>query len=105
MKLVDYIKEDVPEWALSYLVNSDASGLEDEEIEEIDDWYNHMASRLMEQYPCVVDLVFNDEEYYGDNFTPYPAFGKACNTVQCAFVAYVPEPLATDIPSIELDWE
>ena len=104
MTLVDYTLEDVPEWALSYLVNSDASGLEDEEIAEVDAWYAERRAYLDSKYPdahVVFDIKDDDEPSFNNS----PAIGLPCNTVRCAFVVLLPDELATNYHPIEFDWE
>lgn len=62
--------EKVPTWAIGYMVNGDPTGLEDEEIKEIDEWMGKYKA-------CVVDPK-------GDSyFTHYPLFGKACEVYDC----------------------
>lgn len=52
--------EKIPTWSLSYLVNGDASGLTDEELQTIDRWYKDMGVQ-------VVSPVMDDE----CNLQPY----------------------------------
>lgn len=46
--------EKIPTWSLCYLVNGDASGLTDEELQTIDRWYKDMDVQ-------VVSPVMDDE--------------------------------------------
>lgn len=62
--------EKVPTWAISYMVNGDPTGLEEDEIKEIDEW--------MRKYKVLV--VDPTGEPY---FTHYPLFGKACEVYDC----------------------
>lgn len=41
---MDTLIEAIPTWALCYLFNSDATGLTDEEIALIDQWYTEIKS-------------------------------------------------------------
>lgn len=71
--------EKVPTWAIGYMVNGDPSGLEDDEIKEIDEW--------MRKYKVwVVDPT--GEPY----FTNYPLFGKACDVYDCT-ILYNKKPI------------
>lgn len=38
---MDVLKFEIPEWALCYLINADASGLSDEEIAKVDRFVEH----------------------------------------------------------------
>lgn len=62
--------EKVPTWAIGYMVNGDPTGLEDDEIKEIDEWMGKYKA-------CVVEP--KGEPY----FTHYPLFGKACEVYDC----------------------
>lgn len=66
--------EAIPAYALPYLINADPSGLEDEDIQEIDDW----IERCGITWVCPPDS--DDEHGY---FTTNPAFGKPCNVYDC----------------------
>lgn len=70
------IVEPIPDWALGYLINGDPSGLEDEDIEMIDDWQRRSGIGTV---VCPND---DDEPY----FTSHPAFGKACDVYDCVCV-------------------
>ena len=89
----DYTLEAVPEWALSYLVNSDPSGLSDEDIKACDEWAERMhAAGYSTHYFdfCCEDeegnLCTDDEQE--PSFTWSPAFGLACNCYTCFFGDY-----------------
>ena len=66
--------ENIPTWALSYLVNDDPSGLEDEDIELVDEWIKR------EGLGFCVDV--SDEE---PSFTYHPAFGLGADVVPATF--------------------
>ena len=68
-----YTIERVPDWALGYLINGDASYLEDEDIAMIDDWQRRSGVGTV---VCPND---DDQPY----FTSHPAFGKACDVYDC----------------------
>ena len=102
MKIIDYIEDDCPTWALSYLVNGDASGLDDGEAEQVDEWLNGLTEKLKKQYPdCQIEFLREDGE--GDCFTPYPAFGLACSTVKCAVAVFADNEHPRE--SLALPWE
>ena len=69
--------EQVPEWAMNYLFNGDASGLEEEEIQMVDQWEQQM---LEAGYDLGLMEPVSDEPY----FSYYPAFGKGCNVYDVA---------------------
>ena len=48
MKIIESYKENIPDYALSYLVNNDASGLDDKEIETIDKYMSEFYDRATE---------------------------------------------------------
>lgn len=62
--------ERFPQWALSYFVNCDDSGLSDEDKAIADAWQNANPNLR------VVDAVDGTE----NEFDPFPAFGLACET-------------------------
>lgn len=87
MKLIDYIEAEIPNWALSYLVNADASGLEDGEQAQVDEWHKDCCDALAKECPeAVIDLWTEDGE---GGFTHHPAFGLACDCISGAVVALV----------------
>lgn len=87
MKIIDYVEDNIPEYALSYLVNGDASGIDDEDQANCDEWLKSITEKLQKQYPGLgVDLVISDNDE--GSFRPYPAFGLACNCVQGAVVVW-----------------
>ena len=77
---------DIPEWAICYLVNGDAEGLAEEEIQEIDKFWHC----LLDEYHAsgiILNTEVMDEEKYSNYFSTeintFPAFGKqfgACKT-------------------------
>ena len=63
--------EKIPVWALCALINDDWTGINDEDFELIAEWQSR--SRLV--VICPTD--------YDEYFTSVPAFGKACNVMDC----------------------
>ena len=72
MKTVIERTEKIPAYALSYLVNGDASGLEERELETIDSF--------MDKFSMLGPVIVSpqDSEEY---FTHTPAFGLPCMVV------------------------
>jgi hypothetical protein len=81
MKIKSLYEEKIPDYALSYLINGDNSGITSEDIKVIDDY---MEEFYNEAESCngnvVIELTEDQEESY---FTWSPAFGLACNVYDC----------------------
>jgi hypothetical protein len=102
MKIIDYIEDNCPDYALSYLVNGDASGMEDEDVANCDEWLKSFSEKMARDYPGLkTDLVFDDNAE--PSFYRYPAFGLACNCVPCAFIAWAEND--SPLKAIALPWE
>lgn len=71
----------VPSWALCYIVNNDASGLEPDEIADVDEWVD--ANRVSTVVP-----IEDENGEWDEKFMPYPAFGKASDAVKCEIINY-----------------
>jgi hypothetical protein len=69
----------MPEWALSYMINGDASGLVEGEREMIDGWYT--AQRDESGHEIILNP---DGEHY---FSNHPAFGLPCVCVECDVIS------------------
>ena len=65
-------KMEIPTWALCYLVNGDTDGLDDEEIEMVDDWCSRNNVEM-------VDPISDGST----SFSPHPEFGDACDVKEC----------------------
>lgn len=65
--------ENVPRWAVCYLVNDDASGLDPDDKKMVDDFVDHLAGQGL-RLICPIDGTENE-------FCSCPAFGLACETV------------------------
>jgi hypothetical protein len=63
----------VPQWASTYIMYSDDSGLNDEDKKLVDDF----EQKLLKQGLRLVCPVEGSE----NEFEPYPSFGLACDTV------------------------
>ena len=73
---MNFTIECIPTWALCYLINSDPTGLTDEEIEMIDKW--HTANNVMN----VCTASEQEGECY-PYFSHCPAFGLATEVIAC----------------------
>jgi hypothetical protein len=102
MKIVNHISAAVPTYALSYLVDGDASGIEQEDVSNIETWMAECRENLLASHPgATVDLIIRDGAE--SSFTSFPAFGLACDCIPGAVVAMVSnEDLA---PALELPWQ
>ena len=83
MKKVYDESVDVPDYALCYLINGDNSGLTDEDITIIDNWFNHYQ-KIADKYNSSV--IISPEDYEEGTFTSFPAFGLACNAFPCRII-------------------
>jgi hypothetical protein len=88
MKFINYIEAKVPTWAMSYLVNNDATGITDEDKQQVDQWVEQTRAALKEASPGAW-YEFIDSCQESGSFTHRPAFGLACDTVDGAIVAIV----------------
>lgn len=66
--------EPIPTWALSSIINGDDSGLENEDIRLIQEWFNSTGFD---------DIALPKDCNYCEYFTHNPAFGKPCEVVDC----------------------
>lgn len=64
--------EGIPDWAASYLVNGDDSGLSEEDKADVDRYVDDLASEGL--------ALAHPIEGTENEFDRYPAFGKACAT-------------------------
>ena len=77
--LKEYDELAIPSWALSYLVNNDATGLSDQDQAQVDSF---MADFEAEAKSLNAHVMFADDADGGEFFTHYPEFGLACNCVE-----------------------
>ena len=66
---------DIPSYAMSYLIDGDASGLEDSDQDEIDNW-------LSTQFEEHESLSFTPHGEISE-FNSWPAFGPAADCTRC----------------------
>ena len=84
MQILDEYVVEIPEYALSYLINSDASGLEDQEIKYIDQFMQSYYDEASDLHAHVILSPTKDE----GSFNRFPVFGLACTTVPCKILIY-----------------
>lgn len=70
--------EKVPVWAICYLEYGDATGLEEDEVMEIDEWIEDNCPNGF-----VMEIVGGTD--VSPYFTRYPLFGKACDVYDVNF--------------------
>lgn len=70
--------EKVPTYALGYLVNGDASGLTEREVNEID--------RLLREQAVELICPPSSDEERQPYFSHSPWFGKPCEVIDCDVV-------------------
>ena len=81
MKTISEYKDmRVPTYALSYLVNGDASGLEDNDQTNIDKWFEQFAT---EAKNCGGQVIFSTPDNGEPYFSHCPEFGLACDVEDC----------------------
>ena len=78
---MEYSIERIPTWALCYLINSDPSGLNEEDIKMIDKWCKENGISVLS---TASDQEGESEPY----FTHYPAFGLPTDVVDCNVSIY-----------------
>lgn len=65
--------ENVPQWAVCYIVNDDDYGLDPDDKKMVDDFVDYLAGQGL-RLICPIDGTEN-------GFCSHPAFGLACETV------------------------
>lgn len=78
MKTLESYTENIPVYAMCYIQNDDASGLNAGEVKLIDDYFQWYYTRAKELNGHVIIGCPDDE----GSFTHHPAFGLACNCVE-----------------------
>ena len=74
--------EKIPTWALCYIINGDASGLEDEDVKMVDDFCSQFPGAIY----CPIRI--NDDGDFDVYFSRYPAFGLACDVVDTEIIIF-----------------
>lgn len=67
--------EKIPIWSLGYLINGDVTGLTDEEIKMIEDWWHIQRVELV----CLIEQEEDTQPY----FSHYPLFGLPAEVEDC----------------------
>lgn len=75
----------IPGYALSYLVNGDDSGLDENDKKDIDDYMKDYYTRADSVNGHVVFSVDSEEGY----FDSCPEFGLACDVYDCTIAILV----------------
>ena len=78
MKIETY-KVEIPDYALSYLINDDSSGIDEAEIKLIDEFMQEYYDEAKKVKGSVIIDVIDEE----GSFNAFPEFGLACNTFSC----------------------
>lgn len=73
--------ENVPTWALCYIVNGDTDAITDQEQQEIDQW-------LHDNRVEIISPIENEDCEWDVHFTWCPAFGSATDCVDCNVIRY-----------------
>lgn len=81
----EYSNLSIPEYALSYLVNRDNSGIDDDDKKVIDAYMSDYYAETNEVKGSLIFNVDGDEGY----FTNYPEFGLPCNCYDCTILILV----------------
>lgn len=71
--------EKIPAWAISAIIYSDYTGLNEEDIELLERWLG------TNDYDDIYPPREEDEPY----FSSHPAFGLACDVYDCKCIVYV----------------
>jgi hypothetical protein len=82
MKIVESTVEKIPEYSLSYLINSDSSGITQDDIEIIDKWLKSYQD-LADHVNGFIEIELVNSEIAESYFSWYPAFGLACTCYDC----------------------
>ena len=86
MKTIFERTEKIPDYALPYLINNDDSGLSAEDKHIIDYWYANYATRLQDNQSLVISPIEDDNGNIESHFSWSPAFGLACDVVDCTIL-------------------
>ena len=79
MKIIETYEVKLPAYALSYIVNGDSSGIDDNDIKAIDNYmkYFYKQADSLDGHVIVSNEENNEEPY----FTFSPDFGLACEVM------------------------
>lgn len=82
MTISEYTELAVPDYALSYLVNGDSSGIDDDDKKTIDEWYQ----QFIDEAQAVSGHIIFDASSEDSYFTWDPEFGLACECCNCTIL-------------------
>ena len=85
MKIYDKFTVRIPEYALSYLINADDSGLPLEDKAAIDKWFAYYEGWAAAHHGVININILSEEGY----FTWTPSFGLACSVVDAELIVLV----------------
>lgn len=74
---MEYSVEKIPTWSLGYLINGDQTGLNEEEVQMIDNWVRSWGVEN------VVPIEDEDGIENTEYFSYYPLFGLATDVQDC----------------------
>lgn len=80
MKKGDHLDVDFPNWALSYLVNADDTGITEKDKAAVDSYLDRLKEQGYDTFAPVVFCLETNE------FCAHPAFGGACDTTKVRFM-------------------
>lgn len=80
MKTVAEYEVKFPAWALSYVVNGDASGIEPEDKKQVDNYMRQYEGRGH------VEVCLPAEDNWESHFSWSPEFGLPCDVVDCTIL-------------------
>jgi hypothetical protein len=91
MKIINRIKEHIPAYAMSYLINGDNSGLSEDEIKLIDHWYDEIIKVMLpDGSNPTTSIIINpiSEESF---FSSRPCFGLPCDVIETDINIMIPD--------------
>lgn len=81
MEIKEQYKEDIPQYALPYLINGDCSGINTEDQLNIDKWFGSLQKQYNSHHIVIDPLDLT-------SFEPFPIFGLPCDTELCEITIF-----------------
>jgi hypothetical protein len=78
--------DNIPIWALCYIINDDNSGLTENEINQVNKSLESIARYNIDTTKKVQSYYFTTSDNDDESFCHHPAFGLACNVVKMNLV-------------------
>lgn len=81
---MEKVEERIPSWSLCYIAYGDKRGISDEDVKQVECFYDSYRKNGMEIqgiYP-----IHDDNENFESYFSSSPAFGLPCDVVDCDVV-------------------